>query len=109
MAMLRHEFEGLIGAYLRNERGLDDLRTWLLDHVQAILDTSDARLDRLDGELWRLLSEYDRRNRDEQSVRDVLTAILPGQATTAARSRPSRSSPSPASRTGSRSTPSSGG
>src|SRR5262245_49137281 len=76
MTALRHELEGVIGAYLRDECGLADVRAWLLDHVQAVLDTSDPELAALDGELWRLISEYDRRDRDEESIRAALFARL---------------------------------
>jgi hypothetical protein len=108
MTTLRHELETMISAYLRGQRDLGDLRAWLLDHTQAVLDTPDLRLDELDGTLWRLISEYDRRDRDEVSVRDALIAMFPTLLTTApARSRPSRTSPPAASRTNSGGAPSS--
>jgi hypothetical protein len=74
---LAGELEGLIGAYLLGTRTLEDLRAWLLDHVQDVLDATDPRLDELDGELWLLISEYDRRDRDEASIRAELRRLVP--------------------------------
>ena len=47
METLAHELDGLIGAYLRDARTLEDLREWLVDHVQDVLDTPDPRLAEL--------------------------------------------------------------
>lgn len=76
MTTLVHQLEGAIGDYLRGGRSLDDLREWLLDRVQQMLDSSDPRVATLEGELWRLLAEYDRRDRDEASVRTELERLL---------------------------------
>lgn len=70
------ELEELIQAYLIGARTLEDLRQWLLDHVQDVLDTADSRLSQLDGELWLLISEYDRRDRDEASVKAALRQLV---------------------------------
>ena len=98
MMTLTHELERLANAYLRHERVLDDVREWLLDHAQTVLDTPDPCLDRLDGELWRLISEYDRRDRDEQSFRAALASLMtssdqPPPALPRSRSARTRSSP----------------
>lgn len=91
MATLAHDLEALIEAYVREERSLADLREWLLDHVQDVLDSPDPRLAELDGVLWRLISEYDRRDRDEASVRTELTSFLtPVRRSPAAPSRSHR-------------------
>jgi hypothetical protein len=74
---LARELEDLIGEYLGEHQTIGDLREWLYDHVQAVLDSSDPRLDELDGELWLLISEYDRRDRDEASIREHLGRLVP--------------------------------
>jgi hypothetical protein len=68
--------EGLIRAYLAGTRTLEDLRVWLLDHVQDVLDADDPRLSQLDGMLWLLISEYDRRDRDEASIQATLGQLV---------------------------------
>jgi len=73
---LATELEDLIRRYLLGTRTLEDVREWLLDHVQAVLDSSDPRLDELDGESWLLISEYDRRDRDEASIREALAQLV---------------------------------
>ena len=74
---LATELEELIRCYLLGTREMSDLRCWLYDHVQAVLDSTDPRLDELDGELWLLISEYDRRDRDEASIREALAELVP--------------------------------
>src|SRR5438132_405942 len=79
--ILTGELEDLIRGYLCQRRTLDDLREWLLDHVQDVLDSTDPRLNELDGELWLLIAEYDRRDRDGsagRALREVLAEHLAG-------------------------------
>jgi hypothetical protein len=78
---LATELESLIRCYLLGTREMEDLREWLYDHVQAVLDSDDPRLDELDGELWLLISEYDRRDRDEASIRIALRELVPPSET----------------------------
>jgi hypothetical protein len=85
---LATELEGLIGCYLLGTRNLEDLRSWLYDHVQAVLDSSDPRLDELEGELWLLISEYDRRDRDEASIHAALRLLLDKSVSTQSSASP---------------------
>jgi hypothetical protein len=73
---LTQELKALAGAYLNKRSSLEDIRAWLIDHAQDVVDAADPRLDDLDGELWLLISEYDRRDRDEASVRTELGRLL---------------------------------
>jgi hypothetical protein len=73
---LEQEFQGLVRSYVLGQVGLEGVRAWLADHVQAVADTRDAALDELTGEAWALLSEYDLGDRDEDSVRAELSVTL---------------------------------
>jgi len=74
---LTTELEELIRCYLLGTRTMEDVREWLLDHVQAVLDSTDPRLEELDGESWLLISEYDRGDRSEASIREALAQFVP--------------------------------
>jgi hypothetical protein len=89
MTLVR-ELKGLTDEYLAGTRSLEDIRTWLIQHAQEIVDQEDPWLDDLDGLLWLLISEYDLRDRDEVSIRDELRAALRPEtsATAQPRSRP---------------------
>ena len=94
MTTLVQELDGAIGGYLRREHSLDDLREWLLDHVQQVLDSPDPELASLDGTVWRLIAEYDRRDRDEASVRTELQRLqFARQAASASASPPTIPAP----------------
>jgi hypothetical protein len=73
---LTHELEALAKSYLEGRTAVEDLRHWLVEHAQGVVDAADPRLDDLDGELWLLISEWDRGDRDEASVRDDLASFL---------------------------------
>ncbi len=73
---LAHELESLTGEYLAGRQSLEDVRAWLIDHAQDVVDQEDPRLDELDGQLWLLISEHDRRDRDEASIRAELRQML---------------------------------
>jgi hypothetical protein len=66
---LAREIETLTRSYLGERASLEEIRQWLVVHAQDVVETDDPRLDQLDGELWLLISELDRGDRDEASVR----------------------------------------
>lgn len=66
---LAHELESLTRSYLVGRTSLEDVRQWLVAHAQDVVDAEDSRLDELDGELWLLISELDRGDRDDASIR----------------------------------------
>lgn len=63
-----------IRAYLAGRSTLVELRDWLADHAQAIVDSGHRELDELDGLVWVLVSELDYGHRDEADVRRELAA-----------------------------------
>lgn len=90
---LAQELEALTRSYLVGRTSLEDVRQWLVAHAQDVVDAEDQRLDELDGELWLLISEFDRGDRDEVSVRadldlffqergDLAPALSPSEAQT---------------------------
>ena len=56
-------------------KSVDDLRSWLEDHVDEVIESDDERLTDLDGLAWTLIGELDRGDRDESSVRSELGAV----------------------------------
>jgi len=73
---LAREFEALLDSYVQGRCALDDVRRWLASHVQAVLDSDEDGLRELDGLAWLLISELDRGDRLEQSVRAELAGAL---------------------------------
>lgn len=69
------ELRHIVAEFARGSRPSDELRSWLEDHVDAVLATNDPQLAALDGLAWTLLSELDRGDRDEASVRAELGAV----------------------------------
>ena len=65
-----------IRAYLAERSTLVELRDWLADHAQAIVDSGHRELDALDGLVWVLVSELDYGHRDEADVRCELTTAM---------------------------------
>jgi hypothetical protein len=68
-ADLRH----LIEEYLAGVVSLDGLVAWLAEHVQETFE--DGALRDLSDRLWILVSELDRNDRDEESLRRELAAL----------------------------------
>ena len=68
-AELRH----LIEEYLVGGVSLEVLVAWLADHVQETFENVAAR--DLSDRLWILVSEFDRADRDEESLRRELAAL----------------------------------
>ena len=90
---LAHELESLTRSYLVGRTSLEDVRQWLVAHAQDVVDADDPSLDELDGELWLLISELDRGDRDEASIRadlelffqergDLVPALSPSEGPT---------------------------
>src|SRR3712207_3812917 len=73
---LMTELEALVRECVYQGRSLDDLRTWLGQHVQAVLDSRDERLVQLDGTCWGLLAELDCGDRTADEVREDLALAL---------------------------------
>jgi hypothetical protein len=69
--------------YLAHETSLAAVEDWMAEHALEIeaADDSDAR--RLLGLVWLLISEYDRGDRSEESVRAELSAAWGPAAVTA--------------------------
>ena len=73
---LAHELLALMMSCAVGGQPLSDLRSWLEDHVDDVLESDDERLNELDGLAWSLLSELDRGDRSERSVREELMAAV---------------------------------
>ena len=69
------ELQSLVTEFSQGRKSLADLRSWLEDHVDEVIDCSDERLGELDGLAWTLIGEMDRGDRDEASVRTELGAV----------------------------------
>ena len=72
---LYSELQTLVAEFSRGTKSLDDLRGWLEDHVDEVMESDDERLADLDGLAWTLIGELDRGDRDEASVRSELGAV----------------------------------
>lgn len=68
-ADLRH----LIEEYLAGLMSLDGLVTWLAEHVQETFENVASR--HLSDRLWILVAEFDRHDRDGESLRRELAAL----------------------------------
>lgn len=69
------ELQSLVAQLLLGTKSVDDLRSWLEDHVDDVMESDDERLTELDGLAWTLIGELDRGDRDEASVRSELGAV----------------------------------
>lgn len=80
---LSAQLSALIQSYLAQETSLEAVEDWMAEHALDIeaADDSDAR--GLLGLVWLLISEYDRGDRSEESVRAELSAALRPAAVTA--------------------------
>jgi hypothetical protein len=72
---LLSELQCIVAELALGSRPLNDLRSWLEDHVEDVLESDDKRLTELDGLGWTLIGELDRGDRDEESVRAELGAV----------------------------------
>ena len=72
---LAHELHALMMACAVGGRPLSELRSWLEDHVDDVVESDDERLNELDGLAWTLLSELDRGDRSEDAVREELKGV----------------------------------
>ena len=73
--MLYSELQTLVARFSRGKKSLADLRAWLEDHVDEVMESDDERLTELDGLAWTLIGELERGDRDEASVRSELGAV----------------------------------
>ena len=69
------ELQALVAELSRGTRSVVDLRSWLEDHVDEVMESDDERLIALDGLAWTLIGELDRGDRDEASVRSELGVV----------------------------------
>ena len=69
------ELQSLVAELSLGKKPVDDLRSWLEDHVDDVMESDDERLTELDGLAWTLIGELDRGDRDEASVRSELGAV----------------------------------
>ena len=72
---LYSELQMLVAGLSRGDKSVADLRSWLEDHVDEVMESDDKRLAELDGLAWTLIGELDRGHRDEASVRTELGAV----------------------------------
>ena len=72
---LYDDLHALVAELSRGKTSLADLRSWLEDHVDEVMESDDKRLLELDGLAWTLIGELDRGDRDEASVRSELGAV----------------------------------
>ncbi len=73
---LYSELQALVAEFTRGTKPLGDLRSWLEDHADEVMESRGKRLTRLEGLAWTLIGELDRDDRDEGSVRAELEAAL---------------------------------
>jgi len=70
-----HPFKTLLTGYVNERIPLSAVREWLINHVQDVADAADAgdvETQRMTDITWILISELDRRDRHEASIRDEL-------------------------------------
>lgn len=67
-------------SFVRGERSLSALRSWLESHVQEIEDADDPALDDLDGSAWNILAEWDYGHWDAARVRSEFRELLAAPA-----------------------------
>ncbi len=72
---LYSELQRLVAELVAGARPVDDVRSWLEDHVDDVLESDDERLIGLDGLAWTLIGELDRGDRDEASIRSELGSV----------------------------------
>ena len=72
---LYSELQTLVTELSRGTRSVEDLRSWLEDHVDEVMGSDDKRLTALDGLAWTLIGELDRGDCDDASVRAELGAV----------------------------------
>jgi hypothetical protein len=69
------ELQTLLAELSRGTKSVSDLRSWLEDHVDEVMESDDERLMELDGLAWTLIGELDRGDRDESSVQSELGVV----------------------------------
>lgn len=74
--VLYTELQSLVAELSLGTKSVDDLRSWLEDHVDEVMESDDERLTELDGLAWTLIGELDLGDRDESSVRSELGAVV---------------------------------
>lgn len=73
---MRQELLGKIERYLSGAIGARDLETWLVSHIQIILEADDAEALRIANQVDADLMELGERLIDEAELRDRLEPIL---------------------------------
>lgn len=76
-----YEIRARIEAYLRDELELDDITSWLVRSLQAILDSGDSETIAAADKLDALLIESEDGRLDRESFLDSLRELAAGQVT----------------------------
>jgi hypothetical protein len=69
------ELQSPVAGFSQGKKPVAELRDWLEDHVDEVIESDDQRLTKLDGLAWTLIGELDRGDRDEASIRTELGAV----------------------------------
>lgn len=72
---LYSELQNLVAELSMGTKTVEDLRSWLEDHVEDVMESEYERLTELDGLAWALIGELDRGDRDESSLRSELGTL----------------------------------
>jgi len=76
-----YEIRARIEAYLRDELTLEDITSWLMQNLQALLDSGDTEAIATADKLDTLLIEHEDGRLDQESFLDSLREIAVGQVT----------------------------
>lgn len=78
---MTYEIRARTAAYLRGDLTLEDITSWLLGSLQAILNSNDTEAISLANRLDALLVEREDKRIDQQSFLDALREVAAGQVT----------------------------
>jgi len=78
---MTYEIRARTAAYLRGDLTLEDVTSWLLGSLQAILNSNDTEAISLANRLDALLVEREDKRIDQQSFLDALREVAAGQVT----------------------------
>lgn len=78
---MTYEIRARTAAYLRGDLTLEDITSWLLGSLQAILNSNDTEAISLANRLDALLVEREDKRVDQQSFLDALREVAAGQVT----------------------------
>lgn len=78
---MTYEIRARTAAYLRGDLTLEDITSWLLGSLKAILNSNDTEAISLANRLDALLVEREDKRIDQQSFLDALREVAAGQVT----------------------------